>query len=78
MTGFGDRRVRSFGAPAPAEAEPVAVDRPPVGVGQLFVDVTISPESLARIRAELTAAVRAAVVDGFASAAQQQQDPEQT
>lgn len=73
MTSFGQRRtVESFGRPGPSpvegmdEEEPAAAASP--SVGTVYVDIKISPESLARLQEELARAVCVAVETGFARA----------
>lgn len=67
MTGFG-KRVESFGRRGPDPAAEASVPADASAVGTMFVDIKISPGSLARIQEELARAVCAAVEAGFARA----------
>lgn len=77
MTSFGQQRQapESFGRPAPTP--PPAAEEGTMSVGTVFIDVKISPASLARLQEELARAVHAAVEAGFARAGAMDH-PEQT
>lgn len=88
MASFGERRrdnIGSFGRPGP-EQEPELLHEEPAGKASgratFVVDLVVSPESLRRATADVAAAVRRGIEQGFATAGdgteEDENDPEQT
>ncbi len=90
MASFGERRrdnIGSFGRPAQEPEPQLLREEPavkPAGQATLTVDLVVSQASLQRVTADIAAAVRRGVEQGFASAGtggeddEDEIDPEQT
>ncbi len=83
MGSFGERRrdnIGSFGRPAPQPEPQLLHEEPavkPAGQATLTVDLVVSQASLQRVTADIAAAVRRGVEQGFASAGTGEDDEDE-